>query len=322
MELTLDVLVGGSRSAELSGRWRALTVTDGIGYEADSAMLSLTAPAPLAIQIPPLGTELRFVVDGRNLGGPLYATAIHGDSRAGSVTVEASALHPRTAYRQPRDFSWSGKSIAEIAGEIAARAGFVAVVSAALGSVRPAGAIQSAETDEHFLGRLVDRLGGRVITKPNRLTVLAADETESASGRQLPAVEVNLRTAGAWTRWRRTEAAIVDIAQATHFLADGATKKFLELGEAPEGRRPKRRQLPGVYANESDAEAAIRRRLASGRSGFDYIEITTSLMPAARALYPISLSGVPEGFPTQLTIHQVRHELGRRVATTTITARP
>ena len=73
---------------------------------------------------------------------------------------------------------------------------------------------------------------------------------------------------------------------------------------------------------DTPAANTIRRTLAAGASGFDYIEITTSLMPAARALYPVSLSGAPGGFPTRLTIHQVRHELGRRVASTTVTARP
>lgn len=103
--------------------------------------------------------------------------------------------------------------------------------------------------------------------------------------------------------------------------SDGTTPAFLTLGNIPQGRRAQRRRLPGLYASGDDAGAAIRRTLASGRSGLDYLEVKTSLMPASRALYPVSLSGVPEGFPTRLTIHQVRHELGRRVATTTVTVR-
>ena len=320
--MILDVLVNGSRSTELSGRWRSLTVTDGIDYEADSATLVLSAPAPLAIEIPPLSTELRFAADGRNLGGPLRATAIHGDNRAGSVTVEAGALDPRTTLREPRDASWSGQSIGAIASAIAERAGLAPVVSPTLGSVVPAGAIQSAETDQQFLRRLVARLNGRVVYKNGRLAVLPVGETASASGSPLPLVEIDLRASGAWVRWRRSETAIVDIVQARHLGEDGATPEFLTFGDLPQGRRPQRRRLPGLYASGDDAEAAIRRVLAAGRSGFDYIEVRTSLLPVARALYPVSLAGVPAGFPTRLTIHQVRHELGRRVATTTITARP
>lgn len=322
MGLSLDVQVDGIRSAVLSGRWRALTVIDGIDYEADSASLSLSAPTPLEIEIPPLGAELRFAADGQNLGGPLHASAIHGDNRAGSVTVEAGALHPRTSLREPRDASWPGQTIGEIAAAIAERAGLIPAVSATLASAVPAGAIQSAESDEQFLRRLVARLNGRVVHKDGRLAVLPADETKSASGSPLPPVEIDLRASGAWVRWRRSETAIVDIVQATHLEADGATPARLTLGELPQGRRPQRRKLPGVYASADDAEAAIRRTLAAGRSGFDYIEVRTSFLPAARALYPVVLSGVPKGFPARLTIHQVRHELGRRVATTTVTARP
>ncbi|MDE0203347.1 MAG: contractile injection system protein, VgrG/Pvc8 family [Rhodospirillaceae bacterium] len=322
MGLSLDIQVDGASSAELGGRWRALTVVDGIDYQADSATLSLTVPPALEIEIPPLGAELRFAADGQSLGGPLHATAIRGDNRAGSVTVEAGALHPRTTLREERIASWSGQSIAQIATAIAQRAGLVPAISATLGSKVPAGAIQSDESDMMFLRRLVARWSGRVVHKDGRLAVLPADETKSASGAPLPPVEIDLRATGAWVRWRRSETAIVDIVQATHLEEDGATPARLTLGDLPQGRRPQRRKLPGVFASVDDAGAAIRRVLASARSGFDYIEIGTSLLPAARALYPVELSGVPKGFPTRLTIHQVRHELGRRVATTTVTARP
>ena len=322
MGLTLDILVDGARSAVLSAHWSVLTIVDGIDYQADRATLAVAAPAALEVDIPPLGAELRFAADGSNLGGPLHATAIRGDTRAGAVTIEAAALRPLTALREPRTASWSGQSIAEIATAIAERAGLVPAVSAALGSARPAGAIQSAESDEQFLRRLVARLNGRVIHKAGRLMVLPVGKAEAASGSPLPPVEIDLRSVGAWVRWRRSEAALVDIVQATYLEGDGTTPAYLTLGDVPSGRLPQRRRLPGTYASRADAEAAIRRALASGRTSLDSIEVRTSLLPVARALYPVTLSGVPEGFPEQLTIHQVHHELGPRVATTTITARP
>lgn len=324
MGLTLDIQVNGRRSAELSSRWLSLAVTDGIDYSSDSAALTLSVPGGLAVEIPPLGAELRFAADGSSLGGPLYATAIRGDTRAGAVTIEAAALDPRSAYRDDRTASYSGQTIAQIATAIAERAGLVPAISDKLGSAVPAGATQSAEPDEQFLGRLVSRLDGRVVVKHGRLTVLAAGDLDSASGRPLPPFKVDLRDSGAWARWRRSEAAIVDVVKATYFEADGATLARLTLPDESTLKidRPKRRELPSPFASRADAEAAIRRRLKSGRSGHDYIEIETGLSPKARALYPIELAGVPPGFPERLIIHEVRHQLGTRVATTTIRARP
>ena len=46
------------------------------------------------------------ILDQPEVGGPLRATAIRGDNRAGSVTVEAAVLDPRTPLREPRNASW------------------------------------------------------------------------------------------------------------------------------------------------------------------------------------------------------------------------
>ena len=96
----LAITVAGAAAPSLTERWVALNVVDGIGYEADHATLTLSVSRAENIVLPPLGRRISYAVGRRgavpeSLGGALHVIAIAGDTRAGTVTIEAGALHPR-----------------------------------------------------------------------------------------------------------------------------------------------------------------------------------------------------------------------------------
>ena len=323
MGLTLNVLVNGERSEALSSRFRTLAVIDGIGHELDSATLAVSVPRATEIALPALGVGIAFTVsrDGQPaeaLGHSLLATAVTGSTREGVVTIEAGALDPSSPALEQRDASWTGKTVGEIVSAIAERTGLVPAVSAKLADVEPSGAIQSAESDAQFLRRLVARLDGRFMIKGGRAIVLAAGERSAASGAALPALELDVRDDGSWVRYRRADLGVRGSASARYY--GDSYSSSIETVTVGEGT-PKRR-LSSVYRSRAEAVAAAERNLRKGRSSRDWIEIERELTLEARALYPLSVAGAPEGFSDELTIHEVRHSIGGQVARTVIQARP
>ena len=322
MGLTVGVFVDGARSEVLSSRFRALTVTDGIGDEADSAVLTISVWTALKVALPRLGANISFTVtrdaaQAVPLGDTYKTSGIAGDTRDGTITIEASAVAPSSSLKQQRDASYSGKSIGDIAGVIAERAGLVPAVSKELAGVVPVGAMQVAESDRQFLYRLVSQLGGRMMAKDGRLLVLAAGEKLSATGSALPALSVDLADDGSWVRWRRADSDVRGSVSAQVYGPDGSTILTVRAGSGSPVRR-----LPGVHASPGDALRAAERRLLQAQSSMDWIEISRQLTPGARALYPLDAANAPEGFSGDLTIQEVRHSVGQQVARTVIQARP
>ena len=321
MELNLEISIDGERSATLSSRWQTLIVTDGVGHEGDAAVLTLSVARALEVEMPRLGTDISFAVgrSGRQaeaLGEALKTVAIAGDTREGTLTIESEAVAPSSPLREQRDASWTGQSIGDIVGAIAERAGLVPAVSAMLSEVVPDGAIQVAESDRQFLHRLLNRLDGRALVKGGRLIVLAAGERTAASGATLPPLTIDLED-GSWVRWRRTDPGVRGTVSARYYAPDGSTIRTVTVGSGLP-----RRRLPGVFYEAGTATRSAERNLLKSASSRDSIEIERQLTLSARALYPLQLTHGPHGFPTQLTIQEVRHTLGQQVARTLIRARP
>ena len=320
----MNVFIAGSRSEVLSSRMRSLSVSDGIGHETDSAVLVVSAGRreALGVALPPLGAEISFSVarDGRQavpLGDRLKTSGITGSTRDGTITIEASAIEPRSALNAQRGASYSGRSIGEITAIVAERAGLAPAVSAELAGIVPEGAIQAAESDRQFLFRLVGRFNGRWVVKDGRLVVLAAGETLSAkTGASLPALSVDLTEDGSWVRWRRADSEVRGSVSALVYGPDGSTLLTVTAGSGTP-----RRRLSGAWRSPDDALRAANRALLQARSSRDWIEIERELTPEARALYPLTASGLPEGFSGGLIIQQVRHIVGSQVARTVIQAR-
>ena len=318
----VDVFIAGTRNEILSSGFRTLSLTDGIGHEADSAVLVISSGSPLQVALPRLGTDISFAVSRNGaqavpLGDTLRTSGIAGSSRDGTITVDASAVAPDSALREQRDASYSGKSVGEIAGAIAERAGLVPAVSVMLAAVVPEGAMQVSETDNQFLSRLVGRLDGRCLVKDGRLLVLAAGETLSATGSALPPLSVDLAEDGSWVRWRRADADVRGSVSAQVYGPDGSTILTVRAGSGTPIRR-----LPGMYLSPDNALRAAERNLLQAQSSRDWIEIDRHLTPGARALYPLDVANAPDGFSGDLTIQQVRHTVGQQVARTLIRARP
>ena len=309
----LRVTVDG-RAAGFARNWSALSVDLGVGYQQDTAKLTISAVGDVAL--PGSSAVLRFVADGADLGS-FAAREVSGSTRDGHLVIECAAVDPQAAAMQrPRDREWETQTLGSIARTIAADAGLTPVVNNEIGSVEVAAQPQLAVSDLAFLQRLVESRRGRVVLQEGRLIVTFYDQPVAS----LPALRVDLLAEGAWVDWRRGWSKIRQRVAAAYLLDDKVTLATVEVGSGDTVRR-----LPNLYPSRDEAVADARRHWAAGDTSRDYVEIHTGFTGAAQILQPLEMTGadarIPTGFPP-LVVHSVHHSLGRSAARTIITARP
>lgn len=321
MGLKLEVRADGERAPALERAWQALSVQLGVGYEFDTARLTLGAPNGV-VELPRrarLQFHVRRPAGGAEAVGHLFhSTGVRGSSRDGTVVISASAVDPDGALNRPRTATWDGGPLSAVAEAVAERAGLAAVIDPALGRRVLAPRPQIGVSDQTFLGGLVNRLGGRLVIQEDHLIVADAADPQTASGVILPPVTVDLAASGAWIDWSRQDTDVVGRAEATYVGSDGVTVWAIGAGEGDAADR-----LPGTFDTPEMAAAASGRVVQDALAGQESLDITTGLRLDAIPLAQLVVRGaLPTGFSGDLSIEAVRHEIGRRAATTTITARP
>lgn len=309
----LRIAVDGAASEVLTRAWSALTIRLAVGHEQDSASLTLAAAG--GIKLPRKSASLRFTAGSADLGD-FAADEVSGGSKGGLVTIDCAALDPVAAIRRPRDREWTEQTLGSVARRIAGDAGLQPAIAGTIAGVAVSAQPQIATSDMAFLRQLVAANGGRLLVQEGRLIITTGDAAPAA----VPALQVDLLADGAWVEWRRGWSETQQRVEAAYLQDDGATIEVVSAGSGATVRR-----LPAIHPSRDQALAAARAELAAADTSRDYLEISTSLLPAAQVLQPLDLAGaaerLPVGFPA-VVVHSVQHTIGRGASNTRITARP
>ena len=300
----MNVAAGGV-PAPWAGSIRSLRVRLAVGTP-DAATITLSVAGGI---INPLeeAAELRIAVAGVDVGR-FSAHTLRGDTRTGTVTLEASAVDAGSLLRQPRDRTWTGQTIGEMVATIARDADLTPVVQVDLGArVCAAGRQQIAESDFSFLSRLAASYNAGVLVQNGRLVVTQGDRVNVA----LPPLRVD---PAAWVTWQRRLDADPERVRAAYLAADGVSVELAEVGAGARFRR-----LPATYPDQDSALAAAASTLAAGRTARHSVRVTTALTPAAQLLQPLEIPAL--AFPP-LSISEIEHHVGGRAATSILVARP
>ena len=305
MVAPLDVAIGGVPVSWV-GLIRSLQVRLAVGTP-DAATITLSTPGGV-LDLPKEAAELRIAVAGVDVGR-YSAHTLRGDTRAGTVTIEAGAVDADSLLRRPRDRTWTGQTIGEMVATIARDAGLTPVVQVDLGArVCAAGCQQIAESDFAFLSRIVAGYNARVVAQDGRLVVAQGDTVNVA----LPPLQVD---ATAWVTWQRRLDAAPERVQAAYLAGDGVSVELVEVGAGERSRR-----LPVTYPGQDEALAAAASALAAGRTALHSVRVTTALTPTAQLLQPLAIPALAASPP--LTISEIEHHVGGRAATSILSARP
>jgi len=313
---------GSDATLIIADRLLSLSITDEAGFSSDTCSITIDDREG-AVAFPRTGAALevalgyvetgltrlgRYVVDEISLSGPPATMKISG--KAADLTAARSSL------KEPAIRSWDGATIGEIARSVAAASGLEAVIAPAIGGVPVAHADQTAESDLHFLTRLVSQYGGTVKPADGKLVIVERAGGRSAGGRILPTVRL---TAGDIATWSATIAlrGKYTAVKARYHDHAAAREETVMIGDDDGAAFT----LGETFPDEASARAAAQARRGDQERGSGTLELTTAFgRPELMAEGVLEVGGLRAGVDGTWSIRSVTHDYGPGGFTTRVSA--
>lgn len=267
-----------------------LRLTDKAGMEADQLDISVADPAG-DIAIPRRGAVLSLALGWKDqplvVKGSFTVDEVGEDGPPDVVTIVARSADFRAAIRNQRDQSYSGKTIGEILGAIAARNSLTAAIHPDLAARRIDHIDQTNESDANFVTRLGKDYDAVATIKSGRLLFVPAGTGKTASDRLLSAYTIT-RAAGDRHSFRATdrEGTQTGVKAKWHDINTGQTAFALA------GTESSSRVLKRTYPTQAEAQAAAEAAFGRQKSKSHEFSATLALgAPDLLAGAPLTLVG-------------------------------
>ncbi|MBI1495418.1 contractile injection system protein, VgrG/Pvc8 family [Halocynthiibacter styelae] len=307
-----------------SARVLRIEATDAAGYESDELTITFDDTFPF-VERPREGAaitlDLGFEETGLMFAGTYLFEEWGRNGFERTATLTAKAADHAKSLKEPKTRNWSG-TVESIAGEIARSHNLKLVISEALASHVIDYIAQTNESDQNLLTRIGRRIGAVIAPKDGHLLVTERNSGKTASGQDLPAVQVTtdrLIADNAYSVNLKPRSRFSRIIANWEDAAAGRTRQaILEL--AVEGPSITLRE---VFQNEADAVKAAEARHKEVRAGEGEMTVELVGAPAARAEAPVQVLNVAPDLDGNWIAHSVTHvwDFGEEGgATTTIEA--
>ncbi|WP_288383294.1 contractile injection system protein, VgrG/Pvc8 family [uncultured Acinetobacter sp.] len=179
-------------SSHLASRLISMTIQDNRGMVADSVDITLD-DSDQALEIPSVGAEMKVWL-GWSDTGLIYKGSylVTGGSHSGSpdtLHISAESTDLAESFRQKRERSFHQVTLQEIFQSIAFDYKLKLVVHASLAN-RTVSHIDQNDSDANIMTRLADENDAIATVKNGTLLLLPIGESQTASGLDLPAIEL------------------------------------------------------------------------------------------------------------------------------------
>ena len=265
--LTVD---GKDIARMISPRLMSLQLTDNRGLEADQLSLTLSDHDGL-LAIPPKGAVIRLWLGWSDTGlvdkGSYTVDETEHSGTPDVLSIRARSADLRNGLKTKRERSWSGTTLAEVLGDIAAGNSLKPTIADALGAKSIKHLDQANESDANLLTRLGELHDAVITVKSGCLMCVAAGGGKSASGKPLPHITLT-RADGDGHRFLQADRDSFDGVK-TYYYDVGSTKKQ----EAIAGGGDKLKDLRHTYSDRESALCAARselNRLQRGSATLSY----------------------------------------------------
>jgi len=292
----------------------SLTITDQAGTKSDT--LELEIDDREGFTAPPKGAEVqawlgyeptpvymgRFTVDEWTKAGPVR-----------TLRVSAKAAEMTSTIRAAKTKSWDGKTVGDIAREIAGEHGLQAVVAESVAGLSIAHIDQQNESDLGFLSRLARRAGATFKLGDGQVVLSERGAMSTLpSGKEKPTIRLTPDMVGEWSA---TTAERGDYKAVVCTYMDHAAGRRVSVTEGEGTPKHRDRRL---YASEAEAKAAARAQLGDLTRGKITFETSGTGLPDVFAEAKIDAQDFDPDVDGEFLIKSVTHSFTSGGYTTSI----
>lgn len=329
LKVTVD---GADVTARFAGRLVSLTIVDAMGSESDTVEI-VVDDAGRRLPLPRRGAALSAAVGYEDTGlGPERRFEVDGTSLRGwpqSMTITGKAVGGRGTAKERKRRTYEGKTIGELAGDVAGRMGLEPRFDEAAARVVVPFEAQAGEADLAFLGRVAGERADAIVTVKNgKLVVARAGRGETTTGAGIGAVVLATdRRAGAtWVKSYEVpevDQPVYGSAEVAWFDRKTGERK-VETVTVPGAEGISEAVFRDPKAATSEAEAKDRAEAAKRRLGRKGKSATFECEgdPFLWAETPVVVVGIGAGVDGAWTVKRVEHQWSAKGASTTVECEP
>lgn len=282
-------LGGVDLAPKMNGRLINLGLSRKRGGEVDTLELTLSDHDG-KLALPPRGVLLTLALGWETQGlinrGHFVVDEVEFSGAPDQVTIRARSADMRKSMPSWNSASWHHITLGEIVEVIAKRYGLTPRVENSLAPILINHIDQNEESDLNFLNRLGQLYGGVPMVSAGVLMMIKPGESKSASGRELPVVEIRRRD-GDQYRY-----SAVDRERYTGIKASWQNTVKGRQESVSVGDPTRELTLKTLYASEEEARHTAQARLDKIRQHAAEFEMTLALArPELLIESPIALSG-------------------------------
>lgn len=339
-------------TGRFQGRLISLTLTDNRGFEADQLDIELD-DADGMLDLPQKGATLSLALGWQDTGvvdkGTYKVDELEHTGPPDRLTIRARSADLASGLTTRKEMSFREQTIGAIVRAIAARHKLTAAIAAALDHLVIDHIDQTGESDANFLTRLAHDHDAIATVKQGKLLFIRTGAAQSASGMQLPAVEITRASGDTHTfqiadreNYNGVKAHYQDTRRAMkgEVVIDASNAVKVEAEPAPKakpknGKKQQKETVADVMADASpDNVKVLRHTYASKANAERAARAEWQRILRGVATFSITLArGRPELFPelpatvrgwkaqidgTAWTVSRVTHSLAESGYTTAL----
>lgn len=299
-------------TAAIADRLISLRLSDEAGFEADLLEIELDDRGSI-LELPETGAVLDIAL---NKGGVLIAMGrfvvdqLSGRGAPDTLRITATAADMSGTIRAPRTRAYEGQTIGSIANHLASRNGLTATVSPQIGAQSIGYVAQTAESDLHFVTRMVRQYGGTAKIAGGRLIISTRGAAERTDGVALEPAKLRRNQLSDFN-WHIDKREEVGRATADWHDQAGGARQTVSAGAGEPVV-----ELRHVYATQVEASRAAQAQVDAGsRQLASFSAGIAGFRPDLFAEAPIEVSDVRDGIDGRWILTRVEHVLRKELKT-------